>query len=34
MAPPTLGQHTQEILHERLKLDGKAIEELRSKGII
>ena len=34
MAPPTLGQHTQEILHERLKLDDKAIEDLRSKGII
>ena len=34
MAPPTLGQHTEEILHERLKLDDKTIEELRSKGII
>jgi len=34
MAPPTLGQHTQEILYERLKLDEKAIEALRSKGII
>ncbi|MBU3562982.1 MULTISPECIES: CaiB/BaiF CoA-transferase family protein [unclassified Polynucleobacter] len=34
MAPPTLGQHTQEILHERLKLDDQAIEALRTKGII
>lgn len=34
MAPPTLGQHTEEILHERLKLDNKTIEVLRSKGII
>ncbi len=34
MAPPTLGQHTHEILHERLKLDPKAIDELRNKGII
>jgi crotonobetainyl-CoA:carnitine CoA-transferase CaiB-like acyl-CoA transferase len=34
MAPPTLGQHTAEVLHERLKLDDKAIEQLRNKGII
>ena len=34
MAPPTLGQHTQEILHERLGLDDQEIETLRSKGII
>jgi formyl-CoA transferase len=34
MAPPTLGQHTQEILHERLKLDDQAIAALRTKGII
>ena len=34
MAPPTLGQHTQEILHERLKLDDQAIEALRTKGVI
>ncbi len=34
MAPPMLGQHTEEILHERLKLDAKAIEALRSKEII
>ena len=34
MAPPTLGQHTQEILHERLKLNAQAIHKLRDKGII
>jgi formyl-CoA transferase len=34
MAPPTLGQHTDEILHERLNLDDAAIHELHQKGII
>ena len=34
MAPPTLGQHTDEILHERLKLDDDAIKDLHQKGII
>jgi formyl-CoA transferase len=34
MAPPTLGQHTEEVLHERLKLDRDAIEALHNKGII
>ena len=34
MPPPTLGQHTDAILHERLKLDTQAIEQLRKKGII
>ena len=34
MAPPTLGQHTNEILHERLKLDDESIASLRDKGII
>jgi len=34
MAPPTLGQHTDEILRERLKLNTHSISELRSKGII
>jgi len=34
MAPPTLGQHTNEILHDRLNLDDEAITKLRSKGII
>jgi crotonobetainyl-CoA:carnitine CoA-transferase CaiB-like acyl-CoA transferase len=34
MAPPTLGQHTEEILHDRLKLSDQAIHELRTKGII
>jgi formyl-CoA transferase len=34
MAPPTLGQHTEEILHDRLKLNDQAIHELRAKEII
>jgi len=34
MAPPTLGQHTDEILQERLKLDDAAINELHQKGIV
>ena len=34
MAPPTLGQHTNEILHERLKLNDESIASLRDKGII
>ncbi len=34
MAPPTLGQHTEEILHERLNLNDQSIHELRDKGII
>ena len=34
MAPPTLGQHTNEILHERLGLDAEAIAVLQEKGII
>ena len=34
MAPPTLGQHTNEVLHERLRMDDVAITQLREKGII
>ena len=34
MAPPTLGQHTDEILKERLKLDSEAIQALHAKGIV
>ncbi|WP_114638540.1 CaiB/BaiF CoA transferase family protein [Polynucleobacter necessarius] len=34
MAPPTLGQHTDEILREQLHLDAKAIEQLHQKGIV
>jgi len=33
MAPPTLGQHTDEILRERLNLSPQAIAELQIKGI-
>ncbi|MBU3636280.1 CaiB/BaiF CoA-transferase family protein [Polynucleobacter sp. es-MAR-4] len=34
MAPPTLGQHTDEILRERLNLGPQAIAALQDKGII
>jgi formyl-CoA transferase len=34
MAPPTHGQHTQEVLQERLHMDDKSIAALRNKGII
>lgn len=34
MAPPTLGQHTEEVLREKLGLNAQAIELLRSKGAI
>ena len=34
LAPPTLGQHTEEILQDCLKLDPQAIAALQAKGII
>uniref|UniRef100_UPI004048A574 CaiB/BaiF CoA transferase family protein n=1 Tax=Polynucleobacter sp. TaxID=2029855 RepID=UPI004048A574 len=34
MPPPTLGQHTDEILQERLALDATAIAALHQKGIV
>ena len=34
LAPPTLGQHTLEILQERLKLDSQTIVALQAKGVI
>lgn len=33
-APPTLGQHTDEILREHLELTVDAIESLRADGIV
>jgi len=33
-APPTLGQHTQSVLRERLQLDDSRLEELQRQGII
>jgi formyl-CoA transferase len=34
MAPPTLGQHTEEILRERLGLSAQDIDLLRQNGSI
>ncbi|OYY52118.1 MAG: CoA transferase, partial [Polynucleobacter sp. 35-46-207] len=34
LAPPLLGQHTDEILHERLQMDANTIAELQEKGIV
>jgi formyl-CoA transferase len=34
MAPPTLGQHTDEILRDDLKLNDQRIAELHQKGIV
>ena len=32
--PPTLGQHTEEVLREVLGLDARRVEELRQNGIV
>lgn len=34
MPPPTLGQHTEAILRDRLQLNSEALEQLRQKRII
>jgi succinate--hydroxymethylglutarate CoA-transferase len=34
MPPPTLGQHTDEILSSMLGMSGSDIEELRGEGVI
>jgi formyl-CoA transferase len=34
MPPPTLGQHTDEVLRERLGLSAEAIKALRQKHAI
>jgi succinate--hydroxymethylglutarate CoA-transferase len=34
MPPPTLGQHTDEILADVLGMDSANIEELRGEGVI
>lgn len=34
LPPPVLGQHTQEVLGDRLGLDAAKLEELRGKGVI
>ena len=33
-APPTLGQHTDEVLRERLGMSEQDVAELRAKGLI
>ena len=33
-APPTLGQHTDEVLTEILKMDGEEISALKAKGVL
>ena len=33
-APPALGQHTEEVLRERLGLDAATIADLRQRGIV
>jgi crotonobetainyl-CoA:carnitine CoA-transferase CaiB-like acyl-CoA transferase len=32
--PPVLGQHTDEVLRERLRLDDATIARLRADGIV
>lgn len=32
--PPTLGQHTDEVLRDTLKLTDADIESLRSEGVV
>ncbi|MFA5913237.1 MAG: CaiB/BaiF CoA-transferase family protein [Burkholderiales bacterium] len=34
LAPPLLGQHTEEVLRDLLKLDAAAIAQLRAEGIV
>jgi crotonobetainyl-CoA:carnitine CoA-transferase CaiB-like acyl-CoA transferase len=33
-APPTLGQHTAEILQSLLGYDEEAVEQLKSEGVL
>lgn len=33
-APPALGQHTEEVLHERLGLGAQELQALRAQGVI
>ena len=34
MPPPTLGQHTNEVLKEKLSLSDDDIAALRDKGVV
>ena len=33
-APPTLGQHTDEVLQNLLRLSSKDVEDLRREGVV
>ena len=33
-APPTLGQHTDEVLRGMLGMDGEEIQSLKAKGVL
>jgi crotonobetainyl-CoA:carnitine CoA-transferase CaiB-like acyl-CoA transferase len=33
-SPPTLGQHTEQVLSELLELDSKQIGDLKGEGVI
>ncbi|MCH9672347.1 MAG: CoA transferase [Gammaproteobacteria bacterium] len=33
-SPPTLGQHTEEVLGEFLEMDSRAVAKLRDKGVV
>ncbi|MNU09686.1 formyl-coenzyme A transferase [compost metagenome] len=33
-APPALGQHTEEVLRDYLKLDAQQVEALRTRGVV
>lgn len=33
-APPTLGQHTDEVLREHLGMDAASIEDLKTRGVV
>lgn len=32
--PPTLGQHTDEVLSDMLGMSGSEIEQLRAEGVV
>jgi crotonobetainyl-CoA:carnitine CoA-transferase CaiB-like acyl-CoA transferase len=34
IAPPLLGEHTDEVLSQRLGMDTRTLGELRAKGVV